>query len=130
MQRRGFLQCIALSSLAAVLPWRDLAGWEVSGEATAPGVRLRVSIAPHVPADATLHVEVQHTRGAATATLSRHAQQVVHGGQEVEVVTPYPYADLVAGTYAVRLHLQDACGRPLDTHDAGTYTVRRFRFSA
>jgi uncharacterized protein (DUF2141 family) len=130
MRRRGFLQCITLSTVAAILPWRNLSGWQVDGEATSPGAQLLVRVAPHVPQGSTLHVQVRHSRADGQTTSTQHASQAVHADQQVTLVTPYPYADLIAGTYAVELQLHDARGRTLDRHDAGTYTVRRFRFSA
>ena len=130
MRRRSFLQCVALSTVAAVLPWRELAGWQIDGEATAPGARLRVTVAGHVPTGSTLAIDVAH-KGADGAILgSRHAVQTVAAGQQLEVVTPYPYTDLVAGQYTVSLVLHDPRGRELDRHDAGSYAIRRFRFSA
>lgn len=130
MRRRSFLQCVALSTVAAVLPWRDLAGWQVDGEATSPGARLRVILAPHVPAGSSLAIEVTHDKPDGATATSQHAQQVVAAGQHLELATPYPYTDLVAGKYTVRLALRDPRGRILDRHDAGTYVIRRFRFSA
>jgi hypothetical protein len=130
MRRRGFLQCIALSTVAAVLPWRDLSGWQIDGEATSPGARLRVIVARHVPGGSTLTIDVAHEKQDGVILRSRHSAQIVVAGQELEVVTPYPYTDLVPGQYAISLLLHDAHGRELDRHDAGSYAIRRFRFSA
>ena len=130
MRRRAFLQCMTLSTVAAVLPWRELPGWQVDGEATVPGARLQVQVAAHVPAGATLAIDVIHGGADGTSTGSQHAEQGVVAGQQLEVVTPYPYDDLVAGSYAVSLTLRDSRGRVLDRHDAGQYHIRRFRFSA
>ncbi len=130
MRRRGFLQCIALSYLAAVLPWREASGWQIAGEATAPGARLQVDLALGLPPETLLLLDLHHDRADGTRTTSRHAALPVTGGQRLELVTPYPYQDLVAGRYAVALTLQDAHGAVLERHAAGSYTLRRVRFSA
>ena len=130
MRRRGFLHCITLSTLAAVLPWRDLGGWQVDGEATAPGAILQIDIAKHVPANAALEVDIAHVRPDGVCNTVRAIAQRVTPGQQLRIPTPYPYRDLVAGTYDVTLTLRDEAGREIDRHEAGRYTVRRFRFSA
>ncbi len=130
MRRRGFLQCITVSTIAAVLPWRALSGWAIDGEAAAPGARLLVRLAAHVPLGASLAIELQHKRQDGSQIASRHAEQPVSAGQKLELVTPYPYSDLVAGTYEVALTLRDERGHLLDRHVAGSYAIRRFRFSA
>lgn len=130
MRRRGFLQCIALGSLAAVLPWRDRPGWQIDGESTSPGARLRVDLAADVPVGATLGLTVQHEGRNGTRTTSQHGEFAVSAGQQLELVTQYPYTDLIAGTYAIQLTLRDGRNRVLDRCDAGSYAIRRFRFSA
>ncbi len=130
MRRRGFLQSITLSTLAALLPWRDVSGWQVVGEAIAPGARLAVQLATHVPHGAVLTLAVHHQRLGGPRIPAYHRTHAVTAGQHLELVTPYPYADLVAGTYFVHLSLRDGRGRMLDQHEAGHYAIRRFRFSA
>ena len=121
---------MTVSSAAALLPWRPLPGWEVTGAATAPGAPLWITLAAHVPADARLTLDVVHTPAAGSPTAMRADERAVRGGQTLELTTPYPYDDLVAGAFAVRLDLRDSAGRHLATWDAGSYTIRRFRFSA
>lgn len=130
MHRRGFLQCITFSALAAVLPWRDMPGWRVDGQAILPGARLRVHVAGHVPIGASLELEVWHQRTDGTEIPAHRATHGVTAGEHLDLVTPYPYDDLIAGTYVVRLILRDAAGQTQEHHNAGQYVVRRFRFSA
>lgn len=130
MKRRSFLQCVALSGLAVTLPWQDAVGWRVDGQVTQPGARLRVRVSPGLQEAAVLVVEVSHVRAGTVVAQTQHDAQPVVPGADLVVVTPYPYTHLVAGDFAVRLLLQHPDGHLIDAHDAGTYHVRRFRFSA
>ena len=130
MRRRGFLQCIALSSLAAVLPWQAVPGWQVQGAATHPGAPLSLRVSRRVPAGAQLVVQIEHQRGDQSIAVTEHGPIAVVAGQPLQLVTPYPYGDLVAGVYDVRLLLRDGHGRLLERCSAGQYAIRRVRFSA
>ena len=136
MQRRTFLHGLALSGISSALScqdvpgWLSTPGWFVHGEATQPGARLQVHVGDGLPAPAELAIQIVHTRAAQTIQTTRHARQAVGAGQVVTLVTPYPYDVLVAGTFRVQVLLLDPHGVALDTYHAGTYHVRRFRFSA
>lgn len=130
MERRPFLQFLLLGVGTAVLPWQLPPGWRVEGHATTPGARLRVTLGRDLPHGAQLLMEMTHLRHNQPSLRSQHQQQNVQAGQELELLTPYPYAQLVAGQYQVELVLLDADSRELQRHDAGIYHIHKFRFSA
>lgn len=130
MRRRGFLQCIAISGLAVVMPWRPAAGWQVVGAATLPGALLEVTLKRQAPPGATWAVEVCHTAVGRPLRRTQHGNEAAETGRSRTLATPYPYADLVPGDYAVAVVLCAADGRELDRAECGSYSVRRVRFSA
>ncbi len=98
---------------------------DVNGRALFPGVPLQIDVDDDVPPGAVVEVVVQHD-GTPFIQESRPAL----GGQHLVIETPYPFDDLVPGTYLVRVDLLDRGGRPIEQHAAGGYRLGKHRFSA
>ncbi len=129
MQRRAFLQLVAVSASAASLSgplsavFAPQAGWNISNNGVFPGALLTVQLDAATPAGAQVHVIVRHAGVA--HDLARYA---VAGEETLTVETPYPFATLVKGDFAVELHLRRA-NRLLQSASVGTYRVTPWRFS-
>ena len=127
MQRRTFLGLCGATAVGWLWPGDSRLSpfVQLSGAACFPGARLTVAVADHAPAGSALEVQVRHGDHWHPSPLTP-----VTAGQQVVVPTPYPHDDLVAGDYAVDLVLRDRQGRELERLTAGSYRVRRMRFSA
>lgn len=129
MQRRAFLQLVAISAGAASLsrPFSAVLAaqppWQVSNNGVFPGALLTVHLAAATPARAKVHVIIRHAGVAHDL-----ASHVVVPDQTLTVVTPYPFSTLVKGDFAVELHLRCA-NKLLQAQIVGSYRVKPLRFS-
>jgi len=81
-------------------------------------------VADHAPDGALLVTVVEHEQVA-------HPLQTeaAIAGQDHALTVPYPFADVVPGKYVVYVELRHGA-RTLERVEAGSYSLRRVRFSA
>lgn len=98
----------------------------------APGVQLDLQLDGVAPAGWSLHWQIEHAgqvyqRPAATAA---DARWLSPQRAQLSCCVPYPFEDLVPGTYHVSLAWHDASGPRADLAPVGSFALRRPRFSA
>ncbi len=125
--RRRFLQLVALSAGAGTLGGSAAAHTVAVTSDTGcfPGAPIGLSLGPWAPRGCAVRLHVAH----GSAYLAGAAMALEPGGS-VALATPYPFDDVVAGAYEVRAQLVDSRGAVLDSLAVGSYSVRKFRFSA
>jgi hypothetical protein len=128
MQRRTFLQLgTGALTVAAASQFDKLArrsGLRIDASAVFPGAPIEVTLDSATPVDWQTQLAVAHDDQPPML----QAVSVI-GGQTCTVRVPCP-AELVPGRYHVLAVLRDATGKPVESHEIGSYTVRRMPFSA
>ena len=129
MERRTFLHLCtgaAATSAAATVPaWLPSGCWmALDGEALFPGAPLALDVDRQTPAGSRIALDVVHA-GQRWRTL-----HPAPPGARITLATPYPFARLVAGDFAVEIALLAPDGQERERVVAGRFSLKPFPFSA
>jgi hypothetical protein len=101
-------------------------GWlQASDSAVFPGATVDVNLSAHADTDWRVELELSHSDGRFVALLDG-----LSPGGTATAVIPYPFEDLVAGTYTATVCLRDGGGAVIERLAVGRYAVREPVFSA